>query len=356
MPGLRELLRVLRHRDFRLLWLANSASTVGDDIVRVALALFVVELTGSATDLGLVLAAYSLPLIGLVLVGGVIADRLPRHRLVVVTDLVRFALHALLALLIVTGAVRIWHLVAIGVLFGAAEAFYRPAATGLLPQTVPEDEIHEANALTGMSTNVAEFAGPALATVLVLGFGAAAAFAIDAATFLVSAALLVRVRPRERGAAASASRCAQQSRAAVDPRRHARGLRRGALAVVGLGDARRVLARAVRGARAAARARPDRRARAVRRDRRVRLGLRRVRRRHDRRLAGRDPLAAALPAAPGDDVRHGLAGGDGAVRGGRAAGRRPARDGAGGRRPGAVRRVVADRRWPSGSRPTSSRA
>ena len=200
MPSLRQLLRVLRHRDFRLLWLASSASLVGDRIVTVAIALFVIDLTGSATDLGLVLAAYSLPLIGFLLVGGVFADRLPRHLVVVATDLVRFALHALLALLIVTGEVRIWHVVVIGVLFGAAEAFFRPAATGLLPQTVPEDEIQEANAVTTMFGNVAEFAGPALATALVLGFSPAAAFALDAATFLVSAALLVRVRPRERGA------------------------------------------------------------------------------------------------------------------------------------------------------------
>jgi MFS family permease len=200
MPGLRQLLRVLRHRDFRLLWLASSASLVGDRIVTVAIALFVVDLTGSATDLGFVLAAYSLPLIGFLLVGGVFADRLPRHLVVVATDLVRFVLHALLALLIVTGEVRIWHVVVIGVLFGAAEAFFRPAATGLLPQTVPEDEIQEANAVTTMFGNVAEFAGPALATALVLGFSPAAAFALDAATFLLSAALLVRVHPRERGA------------------------------------------------------------------------------------------------------------------------------------------------------------
>ena len=199
MPGLRQLLRILRHRDFRLLWLANSASVVGDRIVTVALALFVVELTGSATDLGLVLAAYGLPLIGFLLVGGVVADRLPRHLVVVASDLLRFALHALLALLILAGAVRIWQLVAIGVLFGTAEAFYRPAATGLLPQTVPEDEIQEANAVTAMFANVAELCGPALATVLVLGVSPAAAFGLDALTFLVSAVLLVRVRPRERG-------------------------------------------------------------------------------------------------------------------------------------------------------------
>jgi MFS family permease len=203
MPGLRQLLRVLRHRDFRLLWLANSASVVGDRIVTVALALFVVDLTGSAVDLGVVLAAYSVPLVVLLLVGGVFADRLPRHLVVVGTDLVRFVLHALLAILIVTGDVRIWHVVVIGVLFGTAEAFYRPAATALLPQTVPEDEIQEGNAVTAMFANVAEFAGPALATLLVLGLSPAAAFGLDAATFLVSAALVVRVRPRARGAAAA---------------------------------------------------------------------------------------------------------------------------------------------------------
>jgi MFS family permease len=204
MPSLRQLLRVLRHRDFRLLWMANSASVLGDGIVIVALALFVVDLTGSATDVGLVLAAYSLPLIVFLLVGGVFADRLPRHLVVVVTDLVRFALHGLLAVLIVTGSVRIWQLVAIGVLFGTAEAFFRPASTGLLPQTVPEDEIQEANAVTSMFANLAEFAGPALATALVLGISPAAAFGLDAATFLFSAILLVRVQPRARGTRAPA--------------------------------------------------------------------------------------------------------------------------------------------------------
>jgi MFS family permease len=217
MPGLRDLLRVLRHRDFRLLWLANSTTVVGDRIVTVAIALFVVDLTGKATDLGIVLAAYSVPLIGFLLVGGVFADRLPRHLVVVGTDLVRFALHALLAVLILTGEVRIWHLVVIGVLFGTAEAFYRPAATGLLPQTVPEEEIQEANAVTGMFQNIAEFAGPALATLLVLGFSPAAAFAIDAATFLVSAALLVRVHPRER----DEQRDAERRQRGPDPRARA---------------------------------------------------------------------------------------------------------------------------------------
>jgi MFS family permease len=198
MANLGEIRRVLRHRDFRYLWLAQSSSVIGDNIVIVALALFVIEHTGSTTDLGLVLAAQSLPLVSFLLFGGVWADRLPRHRVMLATDVLRFTLHALLAALIFAGVASIWRVAAIEVLFGSAEAFFRPAANGLLPQTVPEADIQQATAITGMSNNVAEFAGPALATALVLGAGAGWAFALDAATFAMSAAFLSRVRPRER--------------------------------------------------------------------------------------------------------------------------------------------------------------
>jgi MFS family permease len=201
MTSFAEIRRVLRHREFRFLWLAQSSSVIGDYLVLVALALFVIGQTGSASDLGLVLAAKALPLVGFLLVGGVWADRLPRHRVMMAADLIRFALHGLLAVLIFAGAVPIWQLIAIEMLYGSAEAFFRPAADGLLPQTVPEQDIQQARAITAMSNNLAEFAGPALATALVLGAGAGWAFALDAATFLLSAAFLSRVRPRRRGAA-----------------------------------------------------------------------------------------------------------------------------------------------------------
>jgi MFS family permease len=196
--------RVLAFREFRLLWLAQSLSVIGDNIVLVALALFIIDKTGSATDLGIVLAGHALSLVTFLLIGGVWADRLPRHLVMVVTDLMRFALHALLCALIFSGEVQIWEVLVIEILFGAAEAFSRPAASGLLPQTVPEADIQQATALTTMSNNVAEFVGPALASALVLGAGAGWAFGLDAATFLLSALLLARVRPRERGAPAPA--------------------------------------------------------------------------------------------------------------------------------------------------------
>ncbi|HEX4011391.1 MAG TPA: MFS transporter [Solirubrobacteraceae bacterium] len=194
-------LRVLRHRDFRFLFLGQSASAVGDQVVFVALALYVTRVTGSPTDLGIVLAAQSLPLITLVLFGGVWADRLPRHRIMIVTDIARAILHGALAALIVAGGVTVAEMVVIEALFGAARAFFQPAYSGLLPQTIPDPLNQDAWALTSTTTNLAVLAGPALGTVLVLTVGAGAAFALDAATFVVSAALLPQVHPWQRGEA-----------------------------------------------------------------------------------------------------------------------------------------------------------
>jgi MFS family permease len=195
------VLSALRSRDFRLLWISQSVSVIGDALVIVAIGLYVTRLTGDPSDVGFVLAAYALPLVLFVLVGGVVADRLPRQFLMVVTDLVRAVLHGTLALLIATGTVRIWHMVVIGLLFGTAQAFFQPAYSGVVPQTVAEEDIQGAQALGGVSRELASFASPALATALVLGVGGAAAFGLDAVTFAVSAALLSRVRTRPRGQA-----------------------------------------------------------------------------------------------------------------------------------------------------------
>jgi MFS family permease len=192
----------LRSRDFRLLWLGQSASVIGDGLVIVAIGLFVTRLTGNPSDVGVVLAAYSVPLVLLVLVGGVIGDRLPRQTVMMVTDTIRGLAHGTLALLIATGTVRIWHMVVIGILFGISQAFFQPAYTGLVPQTVAEGDIQAAQALGGVSRELASFVSPALATVLVLGVGGAAAFGLDAATFAVSAATLWKVRSRPRGSSA----------------------------------------------------------------------------------------------------------------------------------------------------------
>jgi MFS family permease len=194
-------LRVLRHRDFRYLFLGQSASAVGDQVVIVALALYITQRTGSPTDLGLVLAAQSLPLIALVLFGGVWADRLARHRIMTAADYARALLHGVLAALIVLGGASVAEMIVIEALFGAARAFFQPAYSGLLPQTIPDGLVQDARALSSTTENLAILIGPALGAALVLTVGAGAAFALDAATFLLSAELLRHIRPRARGAA-----------------------------------------------------------------------------------------------------------------------------------------------------------
>jgi MFS family permease len=204
---MRERLRILRHHDFRNLWLAQTTSAMGDGVVTVALALFVTDLTDNPTEVGIVLGSQLLPFVSFLLIGGVWADRLPRARVMMTSDVARAALHALLAVLIFTDAVEIWHMVVIEACFGTAQAFSVPAYTGLVPRTVPADELQEAQALSGFTFNLAELTGPAIATALVLGVGAGWAFLLDAATFVASALFLTRVRtsgappaPSERGA------------------------------------------------------------------------------------------------------------------------------------------------------------
>ena len=217
----------------------RARAALGDQIVFIALALYVTEI-GSPTDVGLVLAANAIPLVLFVLIGGVWADRLERHRVMVATDVVRAVLHGLLALLIFLGDVPIWAIVAIEAAFGTAEAFFNPAATGLIPQTVPDAELQQANAAMSIVQNASELLGPAVATALVLGLGAGWAFAVDALTFVISALLLARVRPRSRGERAARQRAAGRAghRLAGAP-----------LAPVGVGGDRGDVARAAARAR-----------------------------------------------------------------------------------------------------------
>ena len=184
----------LRIRDFRNVFLAQSISVFGDGITPVALTFAVLDLTGSGTDLGLVLAAQSLPLVALALVGGVWADRLPRAALMLTSDLVRAAVQTVAAVLLLSGTARIWQLAVLAALHGAAEAFFRPAAGAILPQIVPAPRLQQANALMGMSDHFGWMVGPAVAGTLVAVIGPGGAIAVDAATFVVSAAFLAALR------------------------------------------------------------------------------------------------------------------------------------------------------------------
>ena len=191
---LADLLPALRIRPLRLLLAGQAVSFVGDALFPVALAFAVLdELDGTAGELGLVLAAQALPLAVLVLVAGVWADRLPRQRLMLVSDFGRMVVQAVIAALLLAGAAELWMLVALVALYGVFEAFFRPAAGGLVPQVAGPEHLQQANALMGLAQNVGTVLGPTLGGLLVVTVGAGAAIGVDAASFLVSAIFLIRM-------------------------------------------------------------------------------------------------------------------------------------------------------------------
>jgi predicted MFS family arabinose efflux permease len=199
-----EALAPLRERPFRLLFLGRTASLLGSAFAPVALAFAVLDdLDGSASQIGLVLSAIWLPQIVLILVGGVWADRLPRQFVMVGTDLVMAAAQAAVAVLLITGTAEIWHLVVLQLIRGTANAFFFPAAQGIVPRVVSAERLQPANALLRLSQSGTQIVGAGLAGLVVAAVGSGAALAFDAVTFLVSAAFLARIPV---GAAAGAAR------------------------------------------------------------------------------------------------------------------------------------------------------
>ena len=189
----RETLHPLTFRAFRLLLAGRLADNLAHAIAPIALAFAVLDLGGTPSQLGLVLACRAVPTVLLVLLGGVIADRLPRHLVLVVANLVGAGTQALGAVLLLSGSAEIWMLAAIEVVNGSASAFLFPAASGLTPQTVPATHLQPANALLRLMHNGAFITGAAGGGLLVAAAGSGWAFAVDALLYLAGAALLSRL-------------------------------------------------------------------------------------------------------------------------------------------------------------------
>jgi MFS family permease len=185
---------VLRLRECRLLLGAQAVSMVGDRMVGIALAFAVLELGGSATDVGIVLACRTVPLVATLLVGGVVADRVSRRAVMVAADLSRLLTQGAIAALLIGGVAEVWMLAVLAGLTGAAGGFFNPAATGLLPAIVPPERLLEANGIRATALSGGEIAGPVIAGVLIATVGPGWAIAVDAVTFAVSALFLAGLR------------------------------------------------------------------------------------------------------------------------------------------------------------------
>ena len=184
----------LRERNFRLLWIGRSTSMFGDFMGFVALAFAVLGITGSGTNLGLVIGAYSISNVTFLLIGGVVADRLPRRFVMLTADVVRGCAQAALAFSVLTGTASLAIFLRVAAASGAATGFFMPASTALIPQTVSPERLQQGNALLNLSGSAAQLMAPVLSGLLVVTAGPGVVFAIDAATFAVSATALAAMR------------------------------------------------------------------------------------------------------------------------------------------------------------------
>lgn len=185
----------LRERDFRLLFIARTTSRLGGSMAPVALAFAVLTtLHGSPTDLGIVLAARLVPTICFLLLGGVLGDRLPRHVVMVGSNVASGGSQGAAAVLLLTGHASVATLAALAAVNGLSSAFFMPASEGIVPQIVDAATLQEANALLRLSLNATNILGAALGGLLVAATSPGWAIAGDAASFGIAALATAAMR------------------------------------------------------------------------------------------------------------------------------------------------------------------
>ncbi|MFI5283806.1 MAG: MFS transporter [Candidatus Dormibacterales bacterium] len=190
-----RMLTPLRHRDFRLLWIGQSVSQIGNALYMVALPFQILALGGSPLQLGVGFTVFITTQLVVVLFGGAIVDRLSRRHVILATDLASGIVVGVIALLGLTGHLQIPYLYLTSAFFGLAFSFYGPAMQAIMPQLVPAEILMAGNALRGLAGQSARVAGPLLGGLVVARGGPPVGFAIDAATFFFSFGVFYLANP-----------------------------------------------------------------------------------------------------------------------------------------------------------------
>jgi MFS family permease len=191
-----QIIVPLRHRDFRLLVTGQTLTLLGSFVSNIAYPFQILQLGGSALELGALVSAYTASQLAFLLIGGAVADRVPRRTLIVATELGSGVIVAIVAILGFAGALQIWHLYLTYALFGAANAFSVPALGAIVPELVPEEILVAGNAVQGLSRQGARVGGPVVGGLIVATVGPPAAFAFDAITYFLSAGAVALTRAR----------------------------------------------------------------------------------------------------------------------------------------------------------------
>jgi len=190
----RARLAAFQHRDFRLFWSGQLVSLIGTWMQSVGQAWLVLELTGSAFQLGLVTALQFAPVLVLSPVGGAMSDRFPKRRIILLTQATMMAQAFALALLVWSGRVRYWHVAALAAIYGLGRAVDIPARQAYITDLVGKPDLANAVALNSLVFNGARIVGPAVAGLLIARFGVAAAFFLNGLSFVAVLAALLATR------------------------------------------------------------------------------------------------------------------------------------------------------------------
>jgi MFS family permease len=187
----------LANRNFRLLAIGETVSNFGDQFYFVALPWLTLQLTGSPLDLGVVLMIVAIPRAILMVVGGALSDRLSPRTVMLISNLLRAGLTAILATLVATQSTQLWHLYLLALSFGVIEGFFSPAAEAIVPTLVSEADLVASNILGQSANQIILLIGPALAGAVIAATDVSIAFVVDALSFVVSTIALFLIQQRK---------------------------------------------------------------------------------------------------------------------------------------------------------------
>ncbi|MEV7345993.1 MFS transporter [Streptomyces sp. NPDC093544] len=176
-------------RNYTLLTAAAVATNLGSQGALIASAFAVLDIGGDGGDVGLVAAARTLPLVLFLLIGGAVADRLPRHRVMVAANTLNCVSQAAFATLVIAGEPRLWQMMMLSALGGTGQAFFNPAAEGMLMSSVSGPQASRAFAMFRMAMHGAGLGGAALGGAMVAAIGPGWVLAVDAVAFAVAGSL-----------------------------------------------------------------------------------------------------------------------------------------------------------------------
>jgi len=186
--------QMLYRRDFRLLWMGQSVSILGDQFYLVALPWLVLGLTGSSLALGSILLTHTIMRVAFQLVGGAISDMISQRKLMIASSVVRAIVCAVLTALVLFHKIHLWHLFIVVAVFGMADAFFTPALKAFIPGIIPKENLVAGNSMLNTSSLLAMFLGPSLAGIVISVIGTGGAFAFDTGSFVFVAGCLLLMK------------------------------------------------------------------------------------------------------------------------------------------------------------------